>query len=203
MYKFGQIEISNEKFNSVYQVQNDVDCEKIRISEGIVANKHDTRYTIGYEVEDGVIVPLYIKTPKDCLSPGVTRFSETSPWKMGFNVSEDEAWVRQYEAIWTTIEECLLKKSLEGRPLSNDKYVNSKLITWDGEIKTRFRGNHPGSIESIGACHATGVLKIGSVYQQGSNYHLQVFLKECKYRKRDSFESLLSDDEDEGYDTVH
>ena len=68
MYKFGQIEIASKKFNSVYQITNDVDCEKIRISEGVVANKHDTRYTIGYEVESGKVVPLYIKTPKDCIS---------------------------------------------------------------------------------------------------------------------------------------
>ena len=45
-------------------VQKDVDCEKIRISEGVVANKHDTRYTIGYETEPVIIVPLYVKTPK-------------------------------------------------------------------------------------------------------------------------------------------
>ena len=65
MYKFGQIEIASKELNSVYQITNDVDCEKIRISEGVVANKHDTRYTIGYEVEPGKVVPLYIKTPKD------------------------------------------------------------------------------------------------------------------------------------------
>ena len=76
-------------------------------------------------------------------------------------------------------------------------------MTWDGEIKTRFRGNYPIFIEDIGACYASGVLKVGSVYRQGLNYHLQVFLKECKYTKRDtSFESQLSDD-DEGYDTVN
>ena len=81
MYKFGQIEIESKEFNSVYEITNDVDCGKIRISEGVVANKHVMRYTIGYEV--GVIVPLYVKTPKDCLSSGVSRFNETSPWKMG------------------------------------------------------------------------------------------------------------------------
>ena len=47
MLKFGEIEIESKKFNSVYQVQKEVDCGKIRISEGVVANKHDTRYTIG------------------------------------------------------------------------------------------------------------------------------------------------------------
>ena len=67
MYKFGQIEIARNDFNSVYHIANDGDYEKIRVSEGVVANKHDTRYTIGYEVEPGKILPLCIKTPKDCL----------------------------------------------------------------------------------------------------------------------------------------
>ena len=125
--------------------------------------------------------------------------------KWALTLSGDEAWVHQYEAIWFRINEFLhapgcggfeLGETLTGEPLSNGKYVNAKLITWDNEIKTRFRGNYPGYIEDIGACHATGVLKIGSVYRQGSNYHFQVFLKECKYQKRDvSFESQLSDDE--------
>ena len=68
-------------------------------------------------------------------------------------------------------------------------------------------GNYTRYIEEIGACHATGILKIGSVYRHGGKHHLQVFLKECKYRKRDvSFESQLSDDDDSddsGCDTVH
>ena len=40
MYKFGQIEIASQKFNSQYQVIESVDLEKIRISEGVVANKN-------------------------------------------------------------------------------------------------------------------------------------------------------------------
>ena len=214
MYKFGQISISSKDFNREYQVQKDVDLEKIRVSEGVVANRCDIRFIIGYEVEPGVIVPLHIKTPKDCFSSGVSRYNESSLWKIGFNVGEDKAWVKQYEAIWWRINEFLhapgcggfeLGGTLTGEPLSNGAYMNAKLITWDNEIRTRFRGNYPGFIEEIGACHATGILKLGSVYRQGSNYHLQVFLKECKYRKRDvSFESQLSDDSDDsGYDTVN
>ena len=202
MYKFGQMEIASKEFNSEYKLTNIVDLEKIRVSEGVVANKHDTRYTIGYEVELGQIVPLYIKTPKDCISSGVSRFSENSPWKMGFNVIEDEVWTGQYEAISKKIEE-LLGQKLEGELLSNGKYINPKLITWDGEIRTKFKAfwSKP---ETIGSCFATGILKLGSVYRKGSNYHLQVFLKECKFKKRDSiFASQLSDDEeDSGYDTV-
>ena len=121
-----------------------------------VAKKHDMRYTLGYEVEPGVIVPLYIKTPKDCLSSGVSRYNEASPWKMGFNVGEYEAWIRQYDGIWRKVEELLRQTSgqqsskLEGAPLNNGKYVNPKPLTWDNEIRTRFReGNYSRFIEEI------------------------------------------------------
>ena len=203
MYKFGNFEIESKKFNGEYQVQKDVDLEKIRVSEGVVANKHDTRYVIGYEALPGVIVPLHIKTPKDCFSSGVTRYNESSPWKIGFNVGEDEAWVERYEAIWWRINEFLhapgcggfeLGGTLTGEPLSNGAYMNAKLITWDGQIRTGFQGTSLNP-EEIGFCNATGILKIASVYRQGSNYHLQVFLKECRYKERDViFKSLLSDD---------
>ena len=184
MYKFGQIEIASKEFNSVYQIQKDVDLGKIRVSGGVVANKHDTRYTVGYEVESGKIIPLCIKTPRDCVSSGVGRYNEASPWKMGFNVSRDEAWMQHYRAIWVRVEELLNQTSgqqsckLTGEPLSSGEYVNAKLITWDGEIRTGFRGTsrEPEDI---------GILKIGSMYRQGSNYRLQVFLKEVKYRERD------------------
>ena len=205
MYKFGQIEILSKEFNSEYKVTENVDLEKIRLSEGVTVNKHDTRYTIGYEAEQGKIVPLYIKTPKDCVSSGVSRYNDNSPWKMGFNVIEDEVWIRQYEAVSKKIEE-LLGQKLKGELLNNGKYINPKLITWDDEIRTRFKGNSWGKPESIGSCFATGILKLGSVYRKGTEYHLQVFLKECKFKKRDStFESQLSDDEEDSgcYDTIY
>ena len=201
---FGQISISSKDFNSEYQVQKDIDLEKIRISKGVVANRCDTRYIVGYEVEPGVIVPLHLKTPKDCFSSGVCRYNESAPWKMSFNVREDEAWMQHYSAIWGTIEE-LLGQNLMGNPLC-DFWLNAKLITWDSQIRTGFQGTCPNP-EDIGFCNATGILKIGSVYRQGSNCHLQVFLKECRYRERDViFKSLLSSDDesdDESYDTVH
>ena len=139
--------------------------------------------------------------PSDVGSSGVSRYNESSPWKMSFNLREDEVWMQQYAAIWGTIEE-LLGQNLMGNPLC-DFWLNAKLITWDGQNRTGFRGTSQNP-EDIGFCNATGILKIGSVYRQGSNCHLQVFLKECRYRERDViFKSLLSDDEDEGYDTVH
>ena len=103
MFKFGQIMAASKDFYNIYQVMDIyiIDCNKITISDWFTCyNKKDTRYVIGYEVEPNKIIPLYIKTPKNCNSSGVSRYSDTSPWKMGFNVSEDQAWIQQYKAIW-------------------------------------------------------------------------------------------------------
>ena len=100
---------------------------------------------------------------------------------MGFDVSENPAWVDQYEGIWDRIEE-LLKQKLSGTPLNNEKYINPKLITWNGNIKTRFNGCFCVPFDKY--CEVSGILKISSVYQQGLNYYLQVFLKECNYKER-------------------
>ena len=65
-----------------------------------------------------------------------------------------------------------------------------------GVAISRWKALLLGSPKKLWRHTNTGVLKISSVYRQGSNYHLQVFLKECKYRKRDvGFQSQLSDSE--------
>ena len=131
--------------------------------------------------------------------PGTTRVLRVS-WVL--KLAEMKPGCTNMKPFGRRLKSCL-GEGLTGESLSSGKYVNPKLITWDGEIRTGFRGTS-SEPEDIGSCYATGVLKIGSLYRQGSNYHLQVFLKECKYRERDViFQSLLSDDEGEGCDAVH
>ena len=78
---------------------------------------------------------------------------------------------------------------LNGTPLSNEKYINPKLIVWDDKIKTHFNPSSDKP-ENIGYCCATGVIKIPFVYKKGENLYLQV--KECKMGEtRTGFESQL------------
>ena len=189
-------------------VITNVELDKIKISDKNVANKHDIRYTIGYEIESDKIIPFYIKTPKNCHSSGINRYDENSPYKMGFDVSEDKNWMKQYKAICSKIES-LISQKLSSPPLNNEKYINPKLLSWDGKICTRFNRALINP-EDLGYCEATGILKIGSVYLQKLNCYLQIFLKECKFKECNiQFQSMLSDtddsgDEDQiGYDTVY
>ena len=48
-------------------------------------------------------------------------------------------------------------------------------------------------------CNAIAVLKIDSVYKQNKNYHMQVYIEECKYADAESQQcSMLSNLDDDG-----
>ena len=50
-------------------------------------------------------------------------------------------------------------------------------------------------------CNAAAVLKIGSVYKQGKNYHSQAYVEECKYTNAENQQcNMLSDDDDDNDD---
>ena len=63
---------------------------------------------------------------------------------------------------------------------------------WKEPIKTNFYGQ---DVPYNMYCNATAVLKTDSVYKQGKNYPLQVYVEECKYTKAKP--TMLSDDDDD------
>ena len=97
---------------------------------------------------------------------------------MSFNVSEEKAWVAQYEKIWNEAESQLFEKIVTEPIKREDRYVNGKLKTWKERIKTNF---HDQDVPYNMHCNATAVLKIDSANKQGRNYHPQVYVEECKY----------------------
>ena len=82
--------------------------------------------------------------------------------------------------------------------MNKGKYINPKLITWNGEINTRFTGERGGYTYEVErrfggkTVEATGILSISYVYRQGSNYHPQLFLKECKYMEKERVSKSFS-----------
>ena len=202
---FGDLIFSSKSFNKNYQaleIKNQ-DLDKILVSEALISNKIDKRIIIGYEISPWTVIPLNIKTPKKCFSHGLSQYNENSPWKMGFNVEGHFDWINQYKKVLKRIEQ-LIDHPLTGNPINKDAYINPKLLMWDGECKTMFNGKLIDNLQKIPPCEATGVLKMSSIYKSGENYHLQVFLKECKYDACvNDFQSQISDNEDDGFDTVY
>ena len=67
----------------------------------------------------GRIARHLIKIPKTFISSSVSQYNEILPWEMVFNVSRNDVWATEYEAIWRKVKE-LLRQT--GEPLSNGKY---------------------------------------------------------------------------------
>ena len=157
------------------------------------SNRKDCRHIAFYQV-DGGLIQLFIKTPKNIFSYGVSQYDKNSAYTMSFNVSEEKAWLAQYKKVWNEVESQLFEK-LATEPIKGEgKYFYGKLKTWKKRIKTNFHGQ---DVPHDMYCNATAVLKIDSVYKQGKNYHPQVYVEECKYTDAENQQcSILSDDDD-------
>ena len=199
MLKFGQKEVTTKDFYGQRQITDifTMDVNKLVISDKVPCNNEKNyRYIVGDQV-DGVLVPLFIKTPKNIFSHGVSQYDKNSAYTMSFNFSEEKEWISQYkniwnENIWNEVESQLFEK-LATEPIKG-KYVRGKLKTWKKDIKTNFHGR---IVPYHTYCNATALL---SVYKQGKNYHLQTYVEECKYTDAEKKQySMLSDDDDDGF----
>ena len=113
---------------------------------------------------------------------------------MSFNVSEEKAWVAQYEKILNEVESELFEKLATGPIKGEGRYIHGTLKTWKERIKTNF---HDQDVPYDMCCNATAALKIDSVYKQGKNYHFQAYVEECKYTDAEKQQcNMLSDDND-------
>ena len=131
-YKFNGLDINVKKFNSVYELTDihTMDFGRLLVSAAVTCNKSGVRYIAGYKTEDGRVISLYVKSPGNCYSNGVNQYNETSAWKMGLAISDDEKWMERYMALWKEIK-AWLDVVLES-VVKNDAYINPKLITWEG-----------------------------------------------------------------------
>ena len=95
--KFGQKEITTKDFYRQIQITNifTIDINKLVVSDKVPCNNgKDSHYIVGYQV-DGWLVPLFIRTPKNVFSYGVSQYDKDSAYTMSFNVSEEKKWLSQ------------------------------------------------------------------------------------------------------------
>ena len=112
MLKFGQNEVTTKDFYWQRKITDifTIDIKKVVVSDKVPCNNgKDYHYIVGYQV-DGALMRLFIKTPKNIFSYGVSQSDKNSAYKMSFNVSEEEEWVPQYKKIWNETESQLFEK---------------------------------------------------------------------------------------------
>ena len=131
MWKFGQKKVTTKDFYGRRQMTDifTTDVNKVVISNKVSCNNgKDCRYIEDYQV-DGGLVPLFIKTPKNIFSYGVSQYDKNSAYTMSFNVSEEKDWVSQYKKFLDEAESQLFEK-LATEPIKRERrYVNGKLKT--------------------------------------------------------------------------
>ena len=200
MLTFGQKEVTTKDFYGQRQKITDIftiDVNKAAVSDKVSCNNgKDCRYIVGYQV-DGGLIPLFIKTPKNIFSYGVSQYDKNSAYTMSFNVSEEKEWVSQYKKIWNEFESQLLEKMATEPTKREGRYNNGKLKTRKERIKANFYGQ---DVPYDMYCSAIAVLKIDCVYKQGKNYHPQLYVEERKYIDAEKQQcNMLSDDDDDGF----
>ena len=101
MLKFGQKELTSKNSYGQRQITDifTMDVNKLVISHKVpYHNGKDCRYFVGYQV-DGAPAPLFIKTPKNIFSYGVSQYDKNSAYIMPFNISKEKEWTSQYKKI--------------------------------------------------------------------------------------------------------
>ena len=84
MLKFGQKEVTTKEFYGQRKITDIfmIDVNKLMVSDKVPCNNgKDCRYIVGYHVDE-VLIPLFIKTPKNCFSYGVLRHDKNSAYNV-------------------------------------------------------------------------------------------------------------------------
>ena len=82
--KFGQKEVTTKNFYGQREITDifTIDINKVVVSDKVSCNNgKDCRYIVGYQVDRG-LVPLFIKTPKNIFSYGVSQYNKNSAYTM-------------------------------------------------------------------------------------------------------------------------
>ena len=92
MLKFGQKEVTTKDFYGQRRITDifTIDINKLVVSDKVPSNNgKNSLYFVGYQA-DGVPIPLFIKTPKNIFSHGVSQYDKNFAYTMSFNVSEEK-----------------------------------------------------------------------------------------------------------------
>ena len=94
-----------------------------------------------------------------------------------FLIKDDEL-LKKYNGIWEKVSKSI-KKEFYSDTIYNEKYLKTKIKSYEGKINTNFHKNEIPNEDSQFIC--LSVILIDSVFRTGNNYYPQVFLEEYKY----------------------
>lgn len=79
-----------KRFNTVYKLTSisDSNLQRLVFSAPAIYDKSNERHTIRYKIVGDNVIPLYVKSPINYYSNGISWYNERSAWKMELNISK-------------------------------------------------------------------------------------------------------------------
>ena len=178
--KFSDIVVNKKEFYASKQAipLNLVNTNNIVVSYRIKYNDDVSKYFIGYSHDDDdVIRPLCIVLH---LRSGYIKYFDNSGKNMTFKI-EDESVYLKYTEIWNKIKD-LLNVKFHSQPNYDDKYIKTKVKTFNNMINTLFSGDEIPKEKIHYVCIAA--ICIDSVLRVDNKNYPQVYLEQYKHKTR-------------------
>ena len=137
--KVGDIVVNKKEFHASKKAiaLNLVNTNKIAVSYRVKHSDDGFKYFIGYLHDDDVVRALCIIILPQM--SGYIKYFDNGGKNMSFKI-EDESVYLKYTEIWNKIKNSLSVK-FHSQPIYDDKYIKTKLKTFNSMINTLFSGN--------------------------------------------------------------
>ena len=178
---FGDKKIDKKDFyNNKNQFNiKDIDINKILISKPESYDKNNMRkYIIGYN--DNAISQLQLFLPK---MMGYLNIFEDGTRKTSLFTDNNE-FLARYTTIWGKISD-LINKKFDSDPVYNKKYINTKIRSYNNDIKTNFHDidNKNNKLpEKNKPYKCMSLISLDSIIKINKKYFPQTRLQACVYK---------------------
>ena len=177
---FGDKKINKKDFYNKKQFNiADIDINKILISKSESYEKNNMKkYIIGYN--DKTITSMQLFLPR---MMGYLNIFKDDTKKMPF-FSNNNEFLEKYKAIWEKISN-LVNKKFDSDPVYGDKYINTKIRSYNNDIKTNFRNidNKNNKLpEKSKPYKCASLISLHSIIKFNGKYYPQTLIPECLYK---------------------
>ena len=176
-FLFNDIEVNKNDFYASKKAipLNLVNTSNIVISCRVKQNNDTYKYFIGYLHGDGVIKLLCIVLPQ---MSGYIKYFENGGKNMSFNIEDEDVYLK-YNELWNKIKS-IRNIKFHGLSIYDDKYIKTKVKTFNNSINTLFSGDEIYKERIHYAC--ISAICIDSVLRGDKKSYPQVYLEQCKYK---------------------
>ena len=133
--KFGDVVVNEKEFHAFKQkiALNLVDTDKIVAFDKFKYSDYSSKYFIGYLDDNDTTRTLCIILPQ--MSEYINYFDDDGK-NMSFKIGYESVFL-EYNGIWNKIKKTLNIR-FHSHPLHDDKYIKTKVKTFNGVINTLF-----------------------------------------------------------------